>query len=753
MSATAAPETPEAEPRAAAQTPLEEAERVSTKRRERVPTVLQMEQVECGAAALAMVLAHFGRWVQLRELREACGISRDGASALDIVKAGRRYGVEGTGHVGEISKLEGMTVPAIVWLRRSHFVVLEGARNGTFHLNDPDGGRYSLNAREFVDAYSGAAVSFEKTEDFERSGRPFSVTRSLGDRLRNSRRGTVFAVVTGLLAMILGLAVAPLSQLFVNDVLSAYGTADQLVPIIVVLLAIGLFRGGLTLLEYGVLTRLQVKFSLVGSAGFLDRLLRLPIAFHLERTTGDLSQRVTYNSQVAQLLATQFAGAAIALIGIVGYAALMIWYQWQIALVVLALTMLNVVALRTVMTRRKTAQSRVVHDQNSLRGTTVSALRSIETIKASGMEDDIFTNLTGQQARYINAQASLVTSTALLGAIPTFLLAVISGTILVLGGLFVLDGSFTFGGLLAMQALAVGIDAPVQTLMSTGSQLQLIGANLEALDDVIANPLDKRYTSVPPAGSEAPEFDGSIRLEHVTFGYSRTKKPLIVDFSLEIAPGARVALVGVSGAGKTTIGNLAAGLLEPWGGQVLYGGRPASEFPLGARNRPWAKVDQSIVLFEGTVRENVGLWDEALPEADVVASLRDAQILDDVLARRGGLDALVKSDGLNWSGGQGQRIEIARALALGPRALILDEATSALDSDTEVAVDAALRARGLTCLIIAHRLSTIRDADEIVVLGRGGTVVERGTHTDLMAAEGEYSRLVGEAEGGGDVGT
>jgi NHLM bacteriocin system ABC transporter peptidase/ATP-binding protein len=752
MSATAAPESPGSPP-APTRTPLEEAEKLRTQRRQKVPTVLQMEQVECGAAALGMVLAHFGRWVQLRELREACGISRDGASALDIVKAGRQYGVEGTGHVGEISKMEGMAVPAIVWLRRSHFVILEGARDGTFHLNDPDGGRYSLNAHEFVEAYSGAAVSFEKTESFERSGRPFSISRSLGSRLRNSRKGTTFAIATGLLAMILGLAVAPLSQLFVNDVLTAYGTADQLGPIIVVLLAIGLFRGGLTVLEYAVLTRLQIKFSLVGSASFLDRLLRLPIAFHLQRTTGDLSQRITYNAQVAQLLATQFAGAAIAMIGIVGYAALMIWYQWEIALVVLALTMLNVVALRAVMTRRQTSQSRVIHDQNSLRGTTVSALRSIETIKASGMEDDIFTNLTGQQARYINAQASLVTSTALLGAIPTFLMAVTSGVILVLGGLFVLEGSFTFGGLLAIQALAVSIDGPVQTLMSTGSQLQLIGANLEALDDVIANPLDERYTNAPPAGSKAPEFDGSIKLENVTFGYSKTKKPLIVDFSLELAPGSRVALVGVSGAGKTTIGNLVSGLLEPWGGEVLYGGRPASEFPLGARQRPWAKVDQSIVLFEGSVRDNVSLWDGAVPEADIVAALRDAQILDDVLARRGGLDAWVKSDGLNWSGGQGQRIEIARALALEPRTLILDEATSALDTDTEVAVDNALRARGLTCLIIAHRLSTIRDADEIVVLGRGGRVVERGAHTDLMATEGEYFRLVGEAEGGGDVGT
>jgi NHLM bacteriocin system ABC transporter peptidase/ATP-binding protein len=709
-----------------------------------------MEQVECGAASLGMILAHHGRWAPLRELREACGISRDGASALDIVNAGRRYGLEGKGHVGDLSELDGLAMPAIVWLRRSHFAVLEGARDGAYHLNDPDGGRYTMGADEFAANYSGAALTFTKTDAFRRGGHPFSVRRSLAERLRHSRAGVAFAIAAGLLAMLLGLAIAPLSQTFVAHVLQG-GATDQLGLLVGALLAVGVFRGGLTLLQYGVLTRLQVKFSLVGSAGFLERLLRLPIAFYLERSTGDLSQRVTYNAQVAQLLATQLASAAIALVGVVGYAALMLWYQWQIGLVVLVLTLLNVVALQAVVSRRKTAQSRVVHGQNDLRSTTVSALRGIETIKASGMEDEIFVTLTGQQARYLNAQAALVTSTALLGAIPTLLLAVTAGTILVLGGLFVLEGSLTFGGLLALQALAASVNAPVQTLMSTGSQLQLIQANLEALDDVLANPPADAYERA--VAGPAPAFNGAIRLDGVTFGYNRTGRPLLTGFSLDLAPGARVALVGTSGAGKTTIGNIAAGLLEPWAGQVLYDGRPGADFPLGARERPWAKVDQTIVLFEGTVRENVTLWDDTVPREDVVAALRDAQVLKDVLAREGGLDARVAQDGTNFSGGQRQRIEIARALALNPRALILDEATSALDTETEMAVDDALRARGVTCLIIAHRLSTIRDADEIVVLGRGGTVVERGTHDELMAAGGEYRMLVGEAGEGGDVGT
>ena len=725
---------------------------IKTGARSEVPSILQMTEVECGAASLCMILAGMGRWVPLSTMREACGISRDGATARDLVNAAAEFGLTGEGHLGDpFDKLAGLQMPAIIWVRRSHFVVLEGARGGRYWINDPASGQYEWQQEEFLANYSGAAVTFAKNESFRKGGRPYRLTADLARRLKHSASGVWLAVIAGLAAMVLGVLTGPISELFVNGVLVS-GITSQVGILAGALVAIGLIRGGLTLLQYAVLTRLQTKFSLVGSATFLDRLMSLPVLFYMQRSVGDLSQRVTYNAVVAQLLATQLASAGIAAIGILAYAVVLFTYQWVIALVVLALAAVNIVSLALVNARRTTVQSRITQAQNELRGQTVAAVKTIETLKATGMEDEAFRNLAGEQARYVSAQSALVPSSALLGTIPTVIFALTTAAILIMGGYLVAEGSFTLGALLAMQALALNLGAPLQTLMAAGSQVQLIAAELRSIEDVTVNEADDRYSRTVDSAA-GQRFTGRIELKDVTFGYSTRHRPVITDFSLVLEPGRRVALVGVSGAGKTTIGNLAAGLLQPWAGEVLFDGVPLHDYAPGVLEGSLAKVDQSIVLFEGTVRDNVTLWDESVSEAEVRRALADACLLDDVLPRENGIDAWVEENGRNFSGGQCQRMEISRALALDPRVIILDEATSALDATTEKLIDDALRARGVGCLIIAHRLSTIRDADEIVVLARGGTLVERGTHNELLAAKGMYFELVGAAGDGGDVGT
>ena len=720
-----------------------------TIRRRRVPTILQQAAVECGAASLGMILAREGRWVSLDQLREDCDVTRDGSSAFDLVLAATRYGLIAKDHAVEVDELANVPMPAIIWWRRRHFMVLEGARRGYYRVNDPARGPYEISADEFAAGFSGFALTFTRGEHFAKAGRAFSPVRSLAHRLAHSRSGSIFALLTGFLAMLLGLVVAPVSQAFINQ---ALGQGDRaIIPALAAaLLMIGLLRAGLTLLEFGTIARLQAKFTLVGSASLVHRLMRVPVIFYLERSIGDLSQRASYTNQVAQLLASQMASAVIALIGAIGYAALLLYYNAVLGVIVLVLSLTNAVVLRAVQRHRVTVQGRLIRRLNELRGSTTSAISTIETVKSTGGEDEVFATLAGQQSEFVSAQSALAGSSALLSAVPVLLLSMTSATILTLGGYLTIQGEFTLGALFAVQALAMGLNWPVQTLMSTGSQLQTITANLQALDDVMDQAEDPRMSRVTVTDQgPAPEVEvnGSIALIDVTYGYSLHRPPLISNVSLELLPGQRIAVVGASGAGKSTLANLAAGLLQPWSGQVLYDGRPLLAYAPGAVEGSIAKVDQTIVLFEGTVRENVTLWDPTTPDAVIIEALEDAHILREVLGRRGGLDARVEENGRNFSGGQRQRLEIARALALQPRALILDEATNALDEIAEKHIDRALRRRGIATLIVAHRLSTVRDADEIVVLGRGGVMLERGSHSDLMAAGGAYARLVADDEG------
>lgn len=743
----------EAGPGEAAVTPVE------TGKRFKVPTVLQIEAIECGAASFGMVLAGFGRWESLRTLRSACQVSRDGTSLATVMEAAETYGLTPQGHRGTTADLAGLPMPAIIWWQRDHYVVLEGAHKGTFHVNDPARGRMTYTQEYFSRNYSGAAVTFERTPEFTKGGRPFRSLPSLLRRLPGVGDGVLLAFLAGLLALLPGLLIAPASSLFVNGVLGE-GVREFLPFLIGTLALVALLRVGLTLLEYRALARVQEKLASRSTVEFLVQLLRLPMPFFGTRNIGDLVQRVGYNSTIAQLLASQVAGAIISMVAIIAYAALMFFYSWSLALIVLALAACNVAVLRAVVRRRTVGQGLVMVDQGHLQATTVSSLQSIETIKAGGLEPEVFAKWTDQQTRMVSSEASFVTPTAVVSAVPVVLTMLTSTAILVVGALEVINGSLSLGGLLAFQALAAGVSAPITMLVGAASQVQTITVDLQRLDDALENPLDPRFAPTEAAGDHAQvvagrtrPLTGAVTFTEVMFGYSEGDLPLIADFTLDLKPGHRVALVGASGSGKTTIGNLAAGLLTPWSGTITYDGRQVSEIDPRILSTQMAKVDQTIMLFAGSVRDNITLWDPTIDDATVTRALADAQILDEVLARPGGLDGPVIEGGLNFSGGERQRLEIARALVRSPNFLILDEATSALDTTTEVAVDNSLRARGCTCMIIAHRLSTIRDADEIIMLARGGLVVERGTHDELIAAGGAYAELVASAGSGGDVGS
>src|SRR5215468_813473 len=741
----------------------------STPRRARTPNILQLEAVECGAAALAIVLGHYRRFVPLEELRVECGVSRDGSKASNVIKAARKYGLTAKGYRKEPDGLRELPVPMIVHWNFNHFVVLEGFVDQRVFLNDPGIGPTEVTAEEFDKAFTGVVLTFEPTAQFAPGGEKAGLVRPLRRRSKGLAVALGFVVLAGIALLVPGLVAPTFTRVFVDQVL-VKGLEAWMRPLLLFMVATALALGALTALQGRYLLRLEARLSLGNSSRFFWHVLRLPIEFFNQRYAGEIGNRVQINDRVAALLSRDLATTALNLMVVAIYALLMLQYDLVLSLVSVVTAVINVLALRYVAARRAVLSQRMQQDRGKLMGTAMGGLQTIETVKAGGSESDFFARWAGYQAKVVNAGQQLQLTEIFLGAVPPLLLSVNVALVLGIGGLRVIDGHLTMGMLVAFQSLTLAFLNPVNRLVGLGGQLQELQSGLNRLDDVLRAPVDRstrdltepaieprRHSAALPAGDEPlpatlgddarTSADGSSRLEgyltlrEVSFGYSRLDPPLIDRLSLELRPGSRIALVGGSGSGKSTVARLVAGLYEPWTGEILFDGRPRAEVSRAVLSQSLAVVDQDISMFEGSLRDNLTLWDPTVSEHHLTNAAKDACIHDDITARPGGYGAGMQEAGRNFSGGQRQRLEIARALVVNPRILVLDEATSALDPTTEKLIDDNLRRRGCTCLIVAHRLSTIRDCDEIIVLEKG-RVVQRGTHADLVAQDGAYAHLI-----------
>lgn len=708
-------------------------------KRSKTPTVIQMEAVECGAAALGIILGYHKRFVPLEELRLACGVSRDGSNVLNMKKAAQNYGLNMRVFRRSADELREMPTPFIVFWDYNHFLVVEGFDRDKVYLNDPARGPYKITYEEFQKHYSEIVLTAEKTPDFRSGGRSPSPWPGIFERVRNVKTSLLFLMLTGF-GFMLGMAILPtFTKVFFDVILGqkiySWGFWFLVGFTIMVLLA-SLFA----LLQALALMRLNGKLSVQFSARYLWHILRLPLSFYQQRFSGEIAYRLSLNDEVINDITGRLATVFLNIFFIIFYAVLMLWFNAPIALVGIVAVCINFFAVVYTQKARTDDYMYLQQSQGKFLGFVIGGLGYMETIKSIGGENGFFSRLSGYYSHVSNTEQDLGKKSSLLTALPTLLSHLTSAALFGVGGYLIINDDFTLGLFMAMQSLLNNFMSPVSQLLDLGSITQSVQTNIARIDDVLKNPVDPLFKldQLEPSNKN---LSGYLELRNVTFGYSTLNPPLLENFNLQIKPGQRVALVGPTGCGKTTIARLITGLYQPWSGEILFDGTPRNELSKEQITQTLATVDQDIFLFAGTIKENISLFDPLITDEEIVRAAKDAAIHMEILQKPQGYQFMLNEGGSNLSGGQRQRLEIARGLILNPTILILDEATSALDSNTEEKIMRNLRHRQCSLIMVAHRLSTIRDCDEIIVLDNG-KVVQRGKHEQLIAEPGIYKEFV-----------
>ena len=727
----------------------------------KVPVIMQMEALECGAACLAMVLAYYDKWIPLEKVRLDCGVSRDGSNARNVLRAAKKYDLDVDAYRMEPDGLrENGTFPCIIHWNFNHFVVLDGFKGNHAYLNDPARGTVKVPMEVFDKSFTGVCMMFAPNEKFQPEGKKTSMLSYAAKRLKGAKAAVLFVILTTIISYLFGIISPAFTRFFMDHLLSGENV-DLLYPFI------GLFAliAFLQLLTNAVKTiyslKINGKLAVIGSSTYMWKVLRLPMSFFGQRMAGDIQMRKNTNATIAETLINTLAPLGLNTFMLVFYLVIMIRYSVLLTLVGVASIAINAVMGRIISAKRVNITRVSQRDAGKLAAYTISGIQMVETIKSSGAENGFFEKWAGYQASVNTQDVRVARANAYLGIIPALVSVVAGDLVIVLGVYLTMQGKFTIGSITAFQGLLNNFMAPALLLVSAGQSLQEMRTQMERVEDVMSysedptfsygeGPESKGSSDPKEAGKEtADEEDhtdyaklkGNIELKNVTFGYSPLAEPLIRNFSMTMKPGSRVAFVGTSGCGKSTLANLISGLYQPWSGEILFDGRPISQIDRSVFTGSLAVVDQDIILFEDTIENNIKMWDNSIEDFEMILAARDAQIHDDIMKREGGYEGHLTEGGKDLSGGQRQRLEIARVLAQDPSIIIMDEATSALDARTEYDLVKAVKDRGITCIVIAHRLSTIRDSDEIIVLDHGN-VVERGTHEELYAKGGYYTELI-----------
>ena len=714
-----------------------------TKGAAKVPVIMQMEALECGAASLTMILAYYGKWIPLEQVRADCGVSRDGSNAKNVLKAARSYGLVAKGYRYEPEELKkNGKFPCIIHWNFNHFLVLDGFRGNKAVLNDPAKGCYTVPMETFDKSFTGICMMFEPSDTFEPGGKPKSVIDFAKKKLQGAGIAVAFTVITTVIASLIGIIEPAFSRIFIDRLLTGQNP-DWFMPFIWALAALSIVQIVISFIQATFSAKINAKIAAVGNTTFMWKVLCMPMEFFSQRMAGDIQQRKASNASVAATLVNTFAPIVIEACMMVFYLVVMIRYSVLLTLVGLLSIVINML-MSSIISKKRVNITRVsMRDSGKLAGATVAGIEMIETIKASGAENGFFEKWAGYQASVNTQKVKFAKLNQYLGMIPQLVSALTNTAVLVIGVYLTMEGQFTVGMVMAFQGFLGSFLGPAQTLISASQTIQEMRSQMERIEDVMEYPTDIvcLNDTTLDENAEYDKLSGNVELKNVTFGYSRLAEPLIRDFNLTLKPGSRVAFVGTSGCGKSTLSKLISGLYQPWSGEILFDGKPMTKIDRSVFTGSLAVVDQDIILFEDTIANNIKMWDSSIEDFEMIMAARDAQLHEDIMQRDGGYNYKITEGGKDFSGGQRQRMEIARVLAQDPTIIILDEATSALDAKTEYEVVKSIKDRGITCIVVAHRLSTIRDCDEIIVMDHGN-VVERGTHDELYALGGFYTKLV-----------
>ena len=707
----------------------------------KVPMIMQLEALECGAASLTMILAYYGKWIPLEQIRADCGVSRDGSNARCVLKAAQYHGLDARGYRIEPEALRATgSFPCIIHWSFNHFVVLDGFRGNKAYLNDPARGVCAVSMEEFDENFTGICLTMEPAEGFEPYGKQKNMLSFAAKRLKGTGAAIAFTILTSVIASILGVMNPVFSRVFLDRLLTGQNP-DWVMPFLILLAAFDLIQIVASALGDVYRLRISGKMAAVGNAEYMWKVLKMPIDFFSQRMAGDIQGRQASNAGIASTLVVTFAPLLLNCAMMIFYLVVMLRYSVMLTAIGVS-SLLFSALLSNYLSKKRINITRVsMRDAAKLGAATVAGIEMIETIKASGAENGFFGKWSGYQASVSKQEAKFNRINAYFGIPLQLFSALASNVVLVLGVLLTMRGEFTVGMVMAFQGFLTSFMAPATRIISSGQTIQEMRTQMERVDDVMEYPDEKIFAEESEGAENQTKLTGKLEFKNVTFGYSPLGSPVLKNFSFSLEPGKSVALVGASGCGKSTVSKLIAGLYQPWSGEILFDGKPMKEIDKDLFHASLAVVDQDVTIFEDTIENNIKMWDRSIEDFEMILAARDAQIHDDIMTRTGGYRHKLIEGGKDFSGGQRQRMEIARVLAQDPTILVLDEATSALDARTEYEAVKAIRNRGIACVVVAHRLSTVRSCDEILVMDHGN-LIDRGTHETLMQTSELYRTLV-----------